>query len=516
MNIGVLVGVSKYDHEIDLPFCNHDVKAMKTLLVHSGKYSEENILVPDTLKSAPSVKKEVRGFLHAYLKQDVGDIVIYLSGHGTRVDNEYAFALRQFVYDRERSTSISLTELDDWIRVVQPKVYCRIIDSCFCGTNYIKGTDHFRGGDLRNDPSPALDSLYFLSSSRWDQGSSGPYPPDGINQLSLFTHHLVDSVATFVEDSLTYPDLVKSLQDKFQKYSQTPHWVCQSDINVEFVPVSIELRNALIPYIGGVKLPSEDQHEAPSITSRIHHDEQMYFKQDEANNYLSVLRSNFDSLRLESEIASCYDLSIDDQSASLIYGDSYFCQWFQDNDIPKLFLKLKRESFYVDVAGNRLSDKEVDRLRAKVRRDSTLAYRLQSIRNLFIQALYQKSSSVISFSRTEEGPWRDLTITATPSVRNLPKWEMIVTYVLGQRQIVVLARLSRLERIGWDAFESESCDHACYLYSKHIDATATPIHEKIIKLWSSSIQKYIDVWYPTGHGRQTAASASQIGQGTVE
>ncbi len=72
MNLAILIGVSEYDSQNNLPACKHDVELMQGILDASKKYS--NILTIDSNTSTSQVKLKITEFIKQHQPQPIDEL----------------------------------------------------------------------------------------------------------------------------------------------------------------------------------------------------------------------------------------------------------------------------------------------------------------------------------------------------------------------------------------------------------------------------------------------------------
>ena len=164
MNIAIIVGVSKYKSEGQLPACTLDAENMRQLLVATKKYDDVQCINDKT--DAAQVKDQLRAFFAKYQdSSNISEALIYFSGHGV-YQNDALLCCSDFDINRPATTSVSNSELDDLLRSVKPGVAVKIIDACQSGSPYIKDAS---AGFEKALGASELKSFICMASSRQDQ-----------------------------------------------------------------------------------------------------------------------------------------------------------------------------------------------------------------------------------------------------------------------------------------------------------------------------------------------------------
>jgi hypothetical protein len=233
MNIAILVGISKYKSEAELPACALDAENMRQLLAATKKYDDIQCINDKT--NAAQVKDELRAFFAKYQNSsDISEALIYFSGHGI-YQNDALLCCSDFDINRPSTTSISNTELDDLLRSVKPEVAVKVIDACQSGSPYIKDAN---AGFEKALGASKLNSFICMASSRQDQSSYAS------KSESVFTSKWINSALSKQDGTIFYRDIQAALADAFvSNPDQTPYFVNQGTGLEVFSLITTEMNN---------------------------------------------------------------------------------------------------------------------------------------------------------------------------------------------------------------------------------------------------------------------------------
>lgn len=217
MNIAILIGVSKYKSEAQLPACAHDVENMERLLIATNKY--DDILCIKEQTNSDQLKNKLRNFFKKHQNTTgISEALIYFSGHGV-YQNDALLCCSDYDSNRPATTSISNAELDDLLRSVNPDVAVKIIDACQSGSPYIKDVNT---GFEKSLSESRLKSFILMASSRQDQSSFAS------SIESIFTANWIDAALGKQDGNILYRDIQAALADAFVTHAeQTPFFVNQ-------------------------------------------------------------------------------------------------------------------------------------------------------------------------------------------------------------------------------------------------------------------------------------------------
>jgi uncharacterized caspase-like protein len=232
VNIAIIVGISKYNTESQLPACSLDAENMRRLLLATRKYDDVQLVSDHT--TASQVKDALRSFFAKHqAKGSVDEALIYFSGHGV-YQNDALLCCTDFDANRPATTSISNSELDDLLRSVKPNVAVKIIDACQSGSPYIKDAS---AGFEKALGKSQLNSFICMASSRQDQSSYAS------RTESFFTAGWIEAALSKPDGQVLYRDIQAALADAFvASPDQTPFFINQGTGLEIFSTVTEEMR----------------------------------------------------------------------------------------------------------------------------------------------------------------------------------------------------------------------------------------------------------------------------------
>lgn len=311
MNIAIVLGVSIYTSPgvNCLPGCEKDADIFYNLLNNTDKYNE--ILFFNKEIRSADVKKQLTEFFSKYAKErgQINELLLYYSGHGKFLDNEFYYILSDFDKNRLNTTSIQNTEFDNWIRSIEPNLTIKIVDACHSGVTYIKEEDTFE--TYLKGTQSEFKKCYFLFSSYSDQSS---YQTEN---LSDFTKSLISAVKNYDGEKLRYKDVIDYISDDFQANPhQKPFFVIQADMTEEFIHLHREIKDLL----ANEEILNEEKKELPDVVESegklqlldiIRKDAERYCTKDDVMNVLdSIVRKHIVNYKHLGEIEPLYDIVI--------------------------------------------------------------------------------------------------------------------------------------------------------------------------------------------------------------
>lgn len=431
--VAILLGVARYNGTAlsDLPACANDVAAMRALLDKQFDTIEQI----DTEQDAPTVREQLTAFFRELQSQQIGDLLVFLTGHGATFDEDFHFLLSDYDDAHRSVTSISNTEIDDLARGVSPGIYCKIVDACHSGVSYVKDAGAIERW-VRKGQS-GFNACYFYFSSQPDQQSYTP--KEG---LSFFTSAIVQAVAKYSASTITYHALAASVGDMFRENAgQTPLFVHQGKSTELFLELGNELQQGLISKINGsdktpIPMKVAGVSSTQSLADRIKQESPRFISEEQALPFLEELKLALQSAEVEADLRELFTFEV---TATFHFsGAQQAAKWLEDHKNEKYFVYITHSVNWFDALGRSLSEEE-----AKKRRKS------QS--SLFFSAFdaVRSTRTPDGFSQTESGPWTSLVLHTSSELAELPLWALELTYALGPTNIAVFSVIQRHERTGW-------------------------------------------------------------------
>lgn len=246
MNVAILIGISEYEYQSNLPACKNDVRLMNLLIEKTGKYKEVLFIDKDT--NSKSVKDKIIDFLDRIHKseEDIEEVFFYFSGHGTYDNKEFYYVMSDFQHEHKKRTSLENAELDNLLRNLDANLVVKMVDACESGVTYVKDIDNNHFDKILNYRDKVFQKCYFMFSSRNNQKS---YAGD---ELSSFTDGIFSAILESDDNkNIRYKEIIDSISDSFAKASkfngqdQEPFFISQATYKEEFCLVTSEIKNSL-------------------------------------------------------------------------------------------------------------------------------------------------------------------------------------------------------------------------------------------------------------------------------
>jgi len=235
MKIAILIGVDKYREGLsDLPACKADVKLMEQVIKATGQFTQILCISKDCIAS--NIKTKISEFVSELKGTAIDEIFFYFTGHGDFYEKQFYYVLSDFDTSKRKQTSLENTEVDNWLRSLQPKLTIKVVDACHSGISYIK-SDTAINEHLEKSKTGFKD-CYFMFSSNQEQVSYQD------SDLSFFTRSFLLSLSKDESHKIRYKDIIDYISDEFDRGTgQTPIFVTQGAFTEIFCTVSSEINS---------------------------------------------------------------------------------------------------------------------------------------------------------------------------------------------------------------------------------------------------------------------------------
>lgn len=304
--LAVLLGVSRYVSNTDLPAVRSDVENMRRLLNSLAK--DTDIVVLDGDRDASTVKRELRDYIDRCATEPE-EIFFYFSGHGFLNGDEPLYCLSDFAEETKRSTALSNTEIDEMFRGLRPRLYVKLVDACHAGQRYIKSAPQIKSGAV------GFDKVIAWYSSHPDQTS---WLHDG---GSLFTNAIIEGAlrqSSRIDDSVYYREIQSFVADKLETegLKQQPLFIDQvmgSERMGYVTQAFLDFQTDFLarPPAQPVPIGSERDEAIIQIEAELAKMDELYFTEDSAADTLAASRRALEEHKAADEfVRHFYDASL--------------------------------------------------------------------------------------------------------------------------------------------------------------------------------------------------------------
>ncbi|MGP5119166.1 caspase family protein [Psychrobacter alimentarius] len=429
-NLAIVIGVSEYKDQENLPACKNDAQIIHSILSESKKF--DDILNIDGYVSGREVKSKVSEFVRGHENEKVEEIFFYFSGHGARITEDFWYVLSDFDNNNIHTTALSNDELDEILKSLNPTLTVKVVDACFAGTEYIKNTYNISNIFDKSIQKKNFEKVYFLFSSTRNETSIA------FKDISLFTKSFVEAVFSFEKNNIRYQDLVNFITDDLSnsRVSQNPYFVTQAnqtEIFIDVNNVNISNLKSKFPYfVNNTEVMAVIDSVESSLLYRVREANKNYCSKDEAISILNSLDDIADGFEFSKEINELFNIdTINSNNLTKIPNRRKIAEWIKDED-DDYFIKLdyvKEERERIDysfgiVIGNGQKEK------------------------YYVDVVSDYNSTYLDCNNVK-------VINFIPKFEFLPKYDIFVTYIISKNKITIFSKFERYKDLNWDSRQLE-------------------------------------------------------------
>jgi hypothetical protein len=412
---------------------------MNVMLDLTGEY--EQVLRIDGNQSSSKVKQQLVSFLTQFKGKGVDQVLFYFSGHGDFDGNEFNYVLKDFDTSKKKQTVIENSELDNWLRMLNPSLAVKVVDSCHAGVQYIKDPNVFHTSLSKTAES--FKSCYFLFSSQKEQSSYQS------SFLSDFTHSLVKSVMSFQGTEIRFKDMIDYVSDEFASNSQqTPFFVTQATNTELFSPISQKLRSGLEAElskhrsnsVSGADKTELAEPQPTSLAERVKADALRFCSKEEVLLSIKHIQEYWQINTYPEDVSSLYEFQC--QVLPSLEGEvprlASIGKWLSENENNYFASPKFRDENYqaqVNVPAKR----------------TVLSMMMSPLEQKYETKTVTQTRQVINgFRLTQDIENPAIRITASPKFENLSWHDCHIAYVFSKTQIRLFYLFSTFRESNWD------------------------------------------------------------------
>ena len=446
MNLAILIGVSEYYTLDSLPSCKNDVQLMEKLIESSSKYEDSLILHTDT--TSEHVKEEISKFIKKYKgEDDIDEVFFYFSGHGNFENEEFYYALSDFKAHSLNQTTLKNTDIDTYIRSLNPTLTVKVVDACQSGVRYVKQTKDFVLSKVMEEAKETFNDCFFMFSSSSEQSSFAN------ENISFFTESFIKAILEHSGSNVRYNRICDYISDDFgqRNTDQNPFFIIQGDLTYEFLQTNENIKGDIQRLLEKIGVSSEEGDKGTvderSIIDIIRGEAQYYCKNiEEVESIFDKMETWYKDFELNGIIGSLYDISFD-------FNNNPLNRYPNINNVAKS-LVAKEKEYFIDI-------KYLERsYRVKKKRsisDSFLAIQGQTIKDEY-ETVKKVEPGYLEL--TENVPFNNVEITLSPKEEfpNIPKMNFISIFVFSKVNVDIFYSLNVLLEKEWFTYELGDVD----------------------------------------------------------
>jgi hypothetical protein len=432
MNLAILIGVSDYtDNENNLPACRDDINSMIAVIEATEKY--EQIIKFDGEVRASDVKTRMTQAIESLSGSQVDEVFFYYTGHGDFQDNEFYFILSDFSEGKLRQTSLQNSEMDNWLRTLNPRLTVKIVDACHSGLSYVKDKSYLKTHLQKT--IERFNSCYFMFSSTSEQYSYQD------NSLSYFTRSFIQALNCSESDTIRYKDIIDFISDDFESSQiQTPVFVTQATFTEVFTQRMSGLTEVTKKFIGVTQADNQPEPQLADIpqvltlAEMVRKDAESYKSKDEVVSLLTGLKELIGKHKYSDDFANLYDMEYSfENSLYSLPNKALIGEWLD---------KHQDEYFASVEEGQEEYQAQVFSIRS-LRYSSAPEY----------ETRYRRK--VIGFKLTDESPFNWVKLVAKPKYPNIPWCNCSIVLVLSKRVVRFFHFFTEYREKNWDEREPQ-------------------------------------------------------------
>ena len=336
--IALLIGVSEYENESDLPPCKKDIQVVSKIIAGSDSY--DDCLTLDSNEKSTTLKAEVASYIRKHQDDAIDEIFFYYTGHGSSTSDDFLYLFSDYSSSKIEQTSLRNSEFDSMLKSLSPKQTIKVVDACQAGTEYIKSNKDLRS-IFEKSSSESFKKTYFLFSSSNNQSSVA------LEDFSVFTKSFAMSLLNYEGEDIRYRDIMDYISDdvNVKKY-QTPLFIQQADNTEIFCNVSndlaVSLRDRLKididAEVSGIEADEVEEQETKAsedenLISLIQEKSKGYCNSEQAQESLKIYFDEFNSFKWCETITSLFVVEVkSQQDYSGITGLKGIAKWIKDSE----------------------------------------------------------------------------------------------------------------------------------------------------------------------------------------
>lgn len=466
-NIAILVGISSYDLQPDLPCCKTDVDAIEALIRSTERF---DVVAPIKDVTADELKSELRRCTEIN-SEPVGEIFFYFSGHGDTVEDDFYFCTKDFDARRPNQTGLSNSELRTLLRAVNPQLVANVIDACNSGVRLIK-----RGTPFIPIEKAGLNNLIQIASCLDSQTSLAGEP------LSEFTEAFCEAAISKADGPIYYTDIISALRDRYlEDDNHTPLFTLQAPGREVFIDDVAKLSSFKADFEKKwTSSPATTEEALPTIVIS-----------EEAPTLLDMLKraeaSSVTPERLKSMVDTIFD-GLADRMAQLEWKDLFDVEAFESREfseqtsyalMTKILSKENRRDKFVT---------------AEIKRSKRKRNRFDIYSNLMLSGLYDDDDWVENFdlSLNISMDRAQVRHVLRPKFIALQKFSVVVSCAPSLEQCYVFVVMTQHPRTDWDNFSEEGPEIIRRWFKAPWDKNPMWIVEDVSERIENGVRNYVE------------------------
>lgn len=441
MKLAILLGVSEYETQDNLPGCKNDIEVFEKIIDLSCKYEEKLVIKENTNSS--EVKQKVSEFFKSNIEKgnEIEEVLYYYSGHGLYDNDEFYYIFSDFSPNKLNRTTFKNSEIDELLKSLNPKLTVKIIDACESGVKYVKEIDNHEVKRMFKETRNKFENCYFMYSSQTTESSYAS------KELSYFTESLVKSILEHDTDLIRYRDIMDYIADEFKEKSieQTPYYVTQGNNTEIFTKIDDKLRSVLREFLNRFTKPTNNTEKSNSSLTLL--EKIRISAKDYCTNYEEVINV-FNLMEEEVEkkelLPQIKDIFLKEEE----FPNEYYEKTPNINTVAEaiadredeLYIEIKKGVRIVKVPNqNRLTS-----LVMGDRESENVTYR------------EEKRSYIKWYDIAEEDtPYTKIIVDLVPNYPNVNKYNCSFLFAYSKVNLIIIYSYNKYKEVKWGEYELE-------------------------------------------------------------
>lgn len=438
MKIALLIGVSDYESQQNLPGCKNDVLAIKQILDATQAYDDKLVIFENT--NSNYIKQQVSLFFdkHRDSGETIDEIFFYFSGHGMYRDEEFYYIFSDFDSSKLNRTTYKNSEIDDLIKSLKPQLTIKVIDACQSGVRYVKEINDDEVKKMLEGTKQNFNNCYFMFSSQFNEFSYAE------KNLSYFTESFSNAIILNEIDTIRYRDILDYISDDFSQKNlqQTPYYIFQGTNTEVFAHLTPELKSELKKkiFVENIIDDSIEAVKEVSLIDKIIEDAMLYCtSSEEVNDVFMYMKEYVEKGMQFTNLLNIYEYEPD-------FSDRYYSSIPNIDTVAKVVDEFS-EDFFVNM------------------RYTTKMYKVPIKPSLTALALgnteiqyKEEPRNVLSYYEISESkiPYNLINIDLTPKYPNLSKYNCSLIFAFSKKDLIIFNSYSKYKEIRWGEYKQEN------------------------------------------------------------
>lgn len=333
IKLAIIIGNSNYDNYSQLTACDNDLFYINEILKLSKEFNE---ILEIKNQNSGTANEKIIDFIEKYKNKTIDQVLFYFTGHGYRNSDDFYFCLKNTSIKNLRTTSLSNTDIDNYLKSLKPKVAIKIIDACYSGEQYIKDTNDNNFLKLsQSNLENTFNEIYFMYSSKSDEMS------EATEEISAFTEIFLESIIKLNDSNkIQYKYIMDYLRDNaIERLNHTPYFVTQGT-NLAYMFKDIQpIQSFLKGHLEKESLQINDKPKQLNLLELIRKESSKYCNESEGIEGINKVFSTLENYKFRTEINEIFDTECS-YSKNIKYNSKFIGEWLNNSKENNILAKV--------------------------------------------------------------------------------------------------------------------------------------------------------------------------------